>query len=136
MVRIGMIAAVALAAALAGCKQAPVAPAPDTATTPAVAAGPAKPAAFGQCAACHSVEPGMNGVGPSLAGVVGRKAGTIAGFSYGAAMKAYGKTWDEATLDTYLTSPAKTVPGTRMTYVGQSDPAQRKAVIEYLKTLK
>ena len=136
MVRSGMIAALALAAALAGCNQAPVAPAPDSATTPAVAAGPAKPTAFGQCAACHSAMPGMNGVGPSLAGVVGRKAGTLAGFSYSAAMTAYGKTWDEATLDAYLTSPAKVVPGTRMTYMGQSDPAKRAEIIAYLKTLK
>ena len=136
MVRSGMIAALALAAALAGCNKAPVTPAPDPATTPAVAAGPAKPAAFAPCAACHSVEPGMNGVGPSLAGVVGRKAGTLAGFSYSPAMQAYGKTWDDATLDAYLTSPAKTVPGTRMTYVGQGDPAKRAEVIAYLKTLK
>ena len=136
MVRIGMIAAVALAAALAGCNKAPVAPAPDTATTPAVAAGPAKPAAFGQCAACHSVEPGMNGVGPSLAGVVGRKAGSVSGFAYSEANKASGLTWDEKTLDTYLTNPMKMVPGTKMTFAGLPDPAQRKAVIEYLKTLK
>ena len=136
MVRIGMIAAVALAALLAGCKQAPVAPAPETATAPAVAAGPAKPAAFGQCAACHSVEPGMNGVGPSLAGVVGRKAGSASGFAYSEANKASGLTWDEKTLDTYLTNPMKMVPGTKMTFAGLPDPAQRKAVIDYLKTLK
>ena len=136
MVRIGMIAAVALAAALAGCKQAPVAPAPETATTPAVAAGPAKPAAFGQCAACHSVEPGMNGVGPSLVGVAGRKAGSVPGFAYSDANKASGLTWDEKTLDTYLTNPMKMVPGTKMTFAGLPDPAQRKAVIDYLKTLK
>ena len=136
MVRIGMIAVVALAAALAGCNKAPVAPAPDTATAPAVAAGPAKPAAFGQCAACHSVAPGMNGVGPSLAGVFGRKAGSVSGFAYSDANKASGLTWDEKTLDTYLTNPMKMVPGTKMTFAGLPDPAQRKAVIDYLKTLK
>lgn len=131
-----MIIAAALAAMLAGCNKPPVVQAPDSATTPPLAAGSAKPAAFGQCAACHSVEPGMNGVGPSLAGVFGRKSGSLTGFSYSAAMKAYGKTWDDAALDLFLISPATAVPGTRMTYMGLSDPAQRKAVIEYLKTLK
>lgn len=132
MVRIGLIAALALAGVLAGCNKTP----DDKVTEVAQATGPAKPAAFGQCAACHSVEPGMNGLGPSLAGVVGRKAGTLAGFTYSEAMKASGKAWDEATLDAFLTSPMANVPGTRMTYQGQSDPAKRKAVIDYLKTLK
>ena len=78
----------------------------------------------------------MNGVGPSLAGVVGRKAGTLAGFSFSEALKGSGKTWDEATLDAFLTSPMAAVPGTRMTYAGQSDPAKRRDVIDYLGTLK
>ena len=66
----------------------------------------------------------------------GRKAGSLPGFDYSTAMKASGKVWDEAALDSFLTSPMAAVPGTRMTYMGQSDPAKRKAVIEYLKTLK
>lgn len=136
MVRLSLIAGAALAVALSACNKAPVAPVADAASPVAAADPSAKPAAFAQCAACHSVEPGVNAVGPSLAGVAGRKAGTLAGFSYSAAMTAYGKTWDEATLDAYLTSPAKAVPGTRMSYMGQSDPAKRKAVIDYLKALK
>ena len=51
-------------------------------------------------------------------------------------MKNSGKVWDEATLDNFLTNPMSNVPGTRMSYMGQSDPAKRKAVIDYLKTLK
>ena len=78
----------------------------------------------------------MNGVGPSLAGVAGRKAGSVPGFAYSDANKASGLTWDEKTLDTYLTNPMKMVPGTKMTFAGLPDPAQRKAVIDYLKTLK
>lgn len=92
--------------------------------------------AFAQCASCHSTKPGENGAGPSLAGVVGRKAGTLAGFSFSDANKASGIIWDEKALDTYLTNPAKMVPGTRMSYVGIADPDKRKALIEYLKTLK
>ena len=136
MVRLGLIAAAALAVTLSACSKAPVTPKPDAAGSVAAADPSAKPAAFAQCAACHSVEPGVNAIGPSLAGVAGRKAGTLAGFSYSAAMTAWGKPWDDAALDAFLTSPAKTVPGTRMTYMGQSDPAKRAEVIAYLKTLK
>lgn len=94
------------------------------------------PVAFAACMSCHAVTPGQNGIGPSLAGVFGRKAGMAPEFVYSAAMKDSGKIWDEATLDAFLTNPMGVVPGTRMTYMGQSDPAKRKAVIEYLKTLK
>lgn len=75
-------------------------------------------------------------VGPSLFGIVGTKAGEVAGFTFSPAMKASGLTWDEATLDEYLAAPMKKVPGTKMTYAGQSDPAKRKELIEYLKALK
>lgn len=136
------IAATALALSLAACGSPPdeqaagtEAAAPAPATTAAADAG-GKPAAFTQCAACHSTEPGKHGVGPSLAGVFGRKAGTVEGYTYSDANKNSGLTWDEATLDTYLTAPMKMVPGTKMTFVGLADPAQRKAVIDYLKTLK
>jgi len=107
---------------------------PSAAATTADAGG--KPAAFAQCAVCHSTEAGKNGVGPSLAGVVGRKAGSIAGFAYSDANKASGLTWDEKTLDIYLTNPMKMVPGTKMTFAGIPDAAKRKEVIDYLKTLK
>lgn len=112
---------------------APAASASAAATT---AAADAKPAAFAQCAACHAVEPGKHGVGPSLAGVFGTKAGDIPGYTFSEAMKNSGLTWDEATLDEYLTAPMKKIPGTKMTYAGMSNPAQRQEIIAYLKTLK
>lgn len=133
-------AALALALGLAGCGKPAGEPAtsdPNAASPAAsVAAAGAKPPAFAQCAACHSVEKGMHGVGPSLAGVFGTKAGDIPGFAFSDAMKGSGLVWDEKTLDTYLTNPMKVVPGTRMTYAGLTDPTDRKAVIDYLKTLK
>ena len=133
MVRYGAITVAILAASLAACGGAKdQSAAGETAAVDAHA----KPAAFAQCAACHAVVAGQNGVGPSLAGVFGRKAGSLPDFTYSAAMKASGKVWDEATLDTFLTSPMAAVPGTHMSYMGQSDPAKRKAVIDYLKTLK
>lgn len=105
--------------------------APATEDTTADAA----PAAFAQCRACHSGKPGENLVGPSLAGVYNRKAGTVAGYPYSDALKNSGITWNDAALDTWLTNPSKDVPGTRMTFAGYADPAQRKQVIDYLKTL-
>lgn len=135
-----ILAATALALALAACgspsEEPPAAPS-DTAATSAAPAAPAdaKPAAFAQCAACHSVDPGKNGLGPSLAGVSGRKAGTGAGFIYSEPIKASGLTWDDATLDAYLAAPMKTVPGTKMSYAGLADAAKRQELIAYLKTL-
>lgn len=134
-------AAAALALSLAACgSPSENKTAEGTATTseasPAATVAGAKPAAFAQCAACHAVEPGKHGVGPSLAGVYGTKSGAIPGYDFSDAMKNANLTWDDKTLDTYLTNPMKVVPGTRMTYAGLADAEQRKAIIEYLKTLK
>ena len=60
---------------------------------------------FAKCRACHSAEPGKNGVGPSLAGVFGRKSGTLPGFTYSKAMVEKALVWDEKTLAGYLTDP-------------------------------
>lgn len=137
-------AATAFALALSACGS-PSADKPaeaETATTETAPgdtgsqSGTTRPAAFAQCASCHSVEPGKHGVGPSLAGVYGTKSGEIAGYAFSEPMKQAGITWDDATLDSYLTSPMKSVPGTKMSYAGLSDPAKRKEVIDYLKTLK
>ncbi|WP_309623123.1 c-type cytochrome [Novosphingobium sp.] len=135
----GSIAALALM--LAGCGKPAEEKATGTesggSTTAATSASAdARPAAFAQCAACHAVKAGKHGVGPSLAGVFGTKAGDVPGYAFSDPMKASGLIWDEQTLDSYLTNPMKMVPGTRMTYYGMSDPADRKAVIDYLKTLK
>lgn len=88
-----------------------------------------------QCAACHSVTPGKNLTGPSLAGIIGRKTGTIEGFRYSAANKAATLTWDEAHLDPYLKSPKTVIPGTTMTYAGLKDDTKRADLIGYLSTL-
>ena len=89
-----------------------------------------------QCALCHSVEPGKNTLGPSLAKIVGRRAGTLPNYAFSPAMKGSKLTWDRATLDTYLTNPRQTVPGTKMTYVGQRDAAKRAALVAYLASLR
>jgi cytochrome c2 len=89
-----------------------------------------------QCGICHTVVQGRNMVGPSLFGIVGRKAGTIPGFHYSPANEASGLTWDAATLDRYLTSPGTVVPHTIMTYAGLKDAQKRADLIAYLATVK
>jgi cytochrome c len=88
-----------------------------------------------QCSICHSVSPGKNMTGPSLAGLVGRTTGSVENFHYSAANKAIGLTWDAATLDKYLLAPRAVVPGTTMTYAGLKDDAKRADLIAYLSTL-
>ena len=110
---------------------------------PAVmAAAPLARAADGEaifkkyCMVCHTVEPGKNKIGPSLAGILGRKAGSVEGFNYTDANKSSGVTWDEKNLDTYLTDPRKFIPGTKMLFAGLKDADDRKALVEYLEHQK
>jgi cytochrome c len=88
------------------------------------------------CAICHTTEAGKNKIGPSLAGIVGRKAGSAPNFTYSTANKTSNLTWDEPTLETYLEAPTKFIPGTKMVFAGLKNPDDRKAVIAYLKTQK
>ena len=89
---------------------------------------------FAQCKACHQAVEGKNGVGPSLAGIVGRTAGQVAGFSYSAANKNSGVVWKEETMFEYLEAPQKFMPGTKMAFAGLKKPQDRANVIAYLKT--
>jgi cytochrome c2 len=109
-----------------------------SATSAAHAAGDAvagKVAFDNQCAACHTAVIGKNGFGPSLAGVTGRKSGTLAGYTYTPAMTHANLTWDAATLDQFLTSSTAKVPGTSMP-VQIADEKTRADVIAYLATVR
>jgi cytochrome c len=88
---------------------------------------------FNQCVSCHSIAAGENRVGPSLHGIIGRKAGQIPGFHYSDANKNSGFVWTEQELYAYLASPQKVLPGTYMTFIGVSDPQKRADVIAYLQ---
>lgn len=88
------------------------------------------------CGVCHSVDPAAPPrQGPNLAGVFGRKAGTLPGFKYSDAIKAGDWVWDEATLDPWMENAQGVHPGTIMNY-RQRDPDKRKLILDYLKTLK
>lgn len=74
---------------------------------------------FNKCLACHAIGEGAkNKVGPELNGLDGRKSGTVEGYSYSAANKDSGLTWDEATFKEYIKDPKAKIPGTKMAFAG------------------
>lgn len=93
---------------------------------------------FQKCHICHDVGPTAKiKVGPILNDVIGRKAGTLAGFQYSPAMKEAGEkglAWSEESIDKYLTNPREFVPKNKMAFVGLPKPEDRADVIAYLKT--
>jgi cytochrome c len=88
---------------------------------------------FEECATCHTLERGVNNVGPSLNGVLARKAGEIADFRYSPALKRSGITWTPQTLDNFIADPQKAVPGNRMPFAGMPDAADSADLIAYLQ---
>ena len=125
------------------------APASSQPVTNGQVAAPSKPAAstpvanvtgdaeagrlvFRKCQACHSLDAGKNLLGPSLAGLVGRKAASAPGYDYSPAMKKADITWNEQALDQYLTDPGKMVPGNKMPFPGLKTDHDRADVIAYI----
>ncbi len=92
--------------------------------------------AFVVCKTCHVAEKGVNRIGPSLWGVVGRHSASIANYQYSAANKKSNLVWTADVLYKYLEAPQKLVPGTKMAYGGLKDPQKRADVIAYLATRK
>jgi cytochrome c2 len=88
---------------------------------------------FEECATCHSTQAGVNGVGPSLHDVFGRKAGGLDDYRYSPAMRRSGVTWTPQTLDTFVADPQKAVPNNRMPFAGMPDAADRADLIAYLE---
>ena len=88
------------------------------------------------CSACHVVQAGQNKLGPSLHGIVGRKAGTVDGFRYSDANKNSGVMWAPDKLDPYLKDPKAFMPGNRMAFAGVKKDGERKDLIAYLASLK
>jgi cytochrome c2 len=88
---------------------------------------------FEECATCHSTQAGVNGVGPSLHDVFGRKAGGLDDYRYSPAMKRSGITWTPQALETFVADPQKAVPNNRMPFAGMPDAADRADLIAYLE---
>jgi cytochrome c len=88
---------------------------------------------FEECATCHSLMEGQNGVGPSLHGLFGRKAADIPNFRYSAPMKRSNITWTAKILDEFIADPQQVVVGNRMPYSGLPDPGDRADLIAYLE---
>ncbi|MFW2350878.1 c-type cytochrome [Qipengyuania sp.] len=162
--RMGMIASVALLSACGGgnsepaAEQETTAASTEAATAPAPAPVEAAPGpdetdtldgttlasmtadathggqVFIQCKSCHALEAGVNKIGPSLAGVVGRTAGTVEGYTYSDANKNSGITWTKEKLYQYLEKPQRVVPGTKMAFAGLPKGQDRADVIAYLET--
>jgi len=89
---------------------------------------------FATCKACHQiVEGAKNAIGPELNDVVGRKAGSVAGYNYSDANKNSGITWNESNLEEYLKDPRAKVPGTKMVFAGIKDEKKVQDLIAFLK---
>ena len=90
---------------------------------------------YNKCIACHSTEAGVHLMGPSLHGILGRQVGSVEHFAYSEAMAKSDDVWSENLLDEFLENPAKVMPDTVMPFGGIKKPAQREALICYMKTL-
>jgi cytochrome c2 len=90
---------------------------------------------FVDCASCHSLTAGENGVGPSLAGVIGRKAATLDDYRYSPALKRSNIVWSPQTLETFIADPQKAVPANRMPYAGMTNVSERADLIAYLQKM-
>lgn len=88
---------------------------------------------FKKCKACHVIDKKKNRLGPHLIGVIGRTSGSVEGFKYSKAMQAAGITWDETTIDEYLTDPKGYVPKNKMAFKGLKKEEDRANVIAYIK---
>lgn len=101
----------------------------DTAEDPQVAFN-------NSCRTCHSAKEGDHRLGPSLAGIVGRKADSVPGYKFSTSMQSANIVWDEKTLDAFITNPDQVVNGNAMKPFGGVDsPEQRGQIIAYLKSI-
>ncbi|WP_233256310.1 c-type cytochrome [Falsiroseomonas bella] len=87
---------------------------------------------FAACQACHTVD-GENGVGPTLKGVVGRRAGTVEDFRYSPAMRRSTVVWNAATLERFMADPQQVVRGNRMPFEGVADETDRADITAFLE---
>jgi cytochrome c2 len=90
---------------------------------------------YEDCVACHPIERGVHGIGPTLYGIIGRKAGEIPDYRYSPALRTSGITWTAEALDTFIADPQASVPANRMPYAGMPDADERTDLIAYLRKI-
>jgi cytochrome c len=136
------VAAFASGPALAAAPAQPAPAAAKPASAPTAATVPAAGDALrgekrfkALCGTCHTFDPAKKTIGPHLKGVMGRKAGTVAGFNYSQGMKAAGWSWDAARMDPYLARPGAVVKGTKMVNI-VANAKDRADIIAYLTTVR
>ncbi len=88
-----------------------------------------------RCRSCHADDPGKRSYGPSLIGVIGRKAGSLTGYEYSDALKNSGLVWNEALLRAWITDNDGLMPGTRMRHVSITDNSEQDFLLAFLKEL-
>lgn len=88
---------------------------------------------YARCLACHALA--YDRVGPHHCGLFGRRAGSVPGFAYSAAMQQSQLTWNDQTLERFLAAPMQAMPGTTMTYDGVPDRQERADLIAYLRQI-
>lgn len=128
---------IAIALVVLGALAHPVAAqtAPSAPSTGATTGDDGKLAFNNHCRNCHSAEAGDNRLGPTVFGIFGKEAGQNKDYTgYSGSLKGF--SWDEATLDKFIANPTSVAPSTTMNYPPVGDPAIRKQIIGYLKTLK
>jgi len=92
---------------------------------------------FKKCASCHTIKKGEGSkIGPNLFGVVSRKKGSFAGFSYSEAMKLKGGSWDIDSINQFITKPKDFISGTKMAFAGVKKPQDRADIIAFLEKNK
>jgi len=88
---------------------------------------------FQRCASCHTVGPGaVNGFGPQLNGILGRKAGSAAGYAYSPALRASRIVWDERSLAAFIRDSDKVVPGNKMRFFSFMSEKQALEIVAFL----
>ncbi len=119
--------------------QAPAAGEAPAAGTAAAVPGDAEKGekVFTQCKACHDAEKGVNKVGPTLKGVIGRNVASVPDYKYSTAFQEFAKAnpvWTDDLFLVYIENPKKDVPGTKMAFAGLKKPEDRANLLAYLKT--
>ena len=88
-----------------------------------------------RCRSCHADDASLKSYGPSLVGVIGRKAGSIEGFTYSDALRSSGLVWTAESLRAWMANNTGIMPGTRMRHVGITDTSEQDFILEYLRSI-